>query len=125
MRCPCQRRRPTTGPKPSLTPQSAASGFQPSELQTFPAESVLGQTPMILRDLAGADLDSPTNIMDLLHKLQAKASCAPVQAAHHATLPTRMQQEMYRATQIYVQQEKTTPISIVPSELLKEKKIHA
>ena len=107
---PMPEARPTTAPKPSLTPQSASSGFRPAKLQTYPAELFLGQTPMILGDLAGADLDSPTNIMKLLHKLQVKASRAPVQTAHHAALPTRMPQEMHRATHVDVQRGKNNAL---------------
>lgn len=88
------------------------TAFQP-DLGTSAAELVLGDTPIIPGDLAGANLSGDTNIPQLLERLRANAGRPPVQTAHHnKPKEPYLPADMANATHVWVRVGKDTPLGV-------------
>ena len=85
------------------------TAFQPN-LGTCSAEMVLGQTPKVPGDLAGADLNPDHDLESLLKRLQTAAAKQPVQTIHNSTPTVYMPSTMEKASHVYIRCQKPTPL---------------
>ena len=88
---------------------SRRTAFQP-ELGTCSAELVMGQTPRVPGDIAGADLSPDSDLPALLSRLRSNAQRSPVQTAHHGTKPVYWPESVKTASHVYTRRGKVTPL---------------
>ena len=87
------------------------TAYQP-ELDTCSAEMVLGQTPRVPGDLAGADLALDSDLPSLLERLRTRAAQPPVQTAHHGERKVYMPAITDTTTHVYVKRGKVAPLGV-------------
>ena len=85
------------------------TAYQP-DLQTSPAEVVLGQMPKIPGDLLNVDAADQSTLPDLLDKLRTNAAQPARPTAHHSTPPVYMPEEALTCTHVYVLKGKPAPL---------------
>ena len=82
------------------------TSFQP-ELNTSPAELVLGSHPRLPGDLLDA---GPEAVADILESVRTKAARPPVQPSQHRTVPVNFPEKARSATHVYVKRGKKAPL---------------
>ena len=78
-----------------------------AELDTSPAELVLGQMPRLPGDVLE---DNGQRLTDLLQDLRNNAAKPPVQTGHHQKMTTFTPKEMETATHVYQKVGKPVPL---------------
>ena len=85
------------------------TAFRPT-LNAAPADLDFGGSPRIPGDLLDT-MDQPvTNEQDLLKQIQQKVAGEPAQTDHHRQLPTYWPSSATKATHVYTQKGKPSPL---------------